>query len=192
MPSEPSIYSVQSVGGAGPQSSDSGEVPSQLVVITFDDVSQAEGLYEELVALDKKKVMSLDDAVFVSKNAEGKLEVDEKFHHEKRTGTVKGAALGTVVGLMVGGPLLGLAGGALVGRLVGKRMDLGIDEGTIKSVADDLENDHTALFVLGSTAHTASVIGAFSKFNGKIVQATIEPDAQAKLQKALDETSKSE
>jgi len=188
MPSELSNYSVQSSGGAAP-SSWVGEVEGsgQLVVVTFEDASQAESLYAELKELNKQKVIYLEDAVFVSKNEDGKLKVDETVHHEKRTGMVKGAALGTFIGWMLGGPILGLAGGAVVGRLIGKRVDLGVDKGTIQDVADDLEQGHTALFIVGTARHAPTVIDVFKKYNGKIVQTTIDDKTKARLQNALDE-----
>ncbi|HRQ40298.1 MAG TPA: DUF1269 domain-containing protein [Chloroflexota bacterium] len=160
---------------------------SRLIVVTFADSAQAEGLYEALVALDKQKVVNLEDAVFVSRNAEGKLAVDERVHNEKRSGTVKGAVLGTLIGFMLGGPVLGLAGGAVVGRLIGKRMDLGIDEGTIQSVSAAVDEGQTALFIMGSARHAPSVVEAFRKFHGTIIETTVEPDARARLQRALDE-----
>jgi len=192
MPSELSNYSVQSSGGAAPTSW-VGEVEGsgQLIVITFEDGSQAESLYEELESLAKQKAIYLEDAVFVTKDADGKYKVDEKVHHEKRSGMIKGAALGTFVGWMLGGPILGLAGGAIVGRLVGKKMDLGVDKGTIKDVADDLEQGHTALFILGTARHVPTVIDIFKKYNGKIVQTTVDDQAKARLQEALDEDNES-
>lgn len=189
MPSEIGNQMERSSGGAATGGHFTEGMPSQLVVVTFADAAQAKGLYEALHELDKKKVVNLEDAVFVTKNDEGKYEIDEKVHNEKRSGTVKGAVLGTLVGWMLGGPVLGLAGGAIVGRLIGKKMDLGIDKGTIKAIADDLENGHTALFIFGSTTHRPTVIDTFKGFNGKIVSTTIDADAQAKLQKALDEQS---
>lgn len=186
MPSEIGNQSVRGSGGAAPGARIESEAPNQLIVVTFEDASQAQGLYEALVDLDKKKVVHLEDAVFVSKNADGELAVDEIKHNEKRSGAVKGAVLGTLVGVMLGGPLLGLAGGAVVGRMIGKRMDLGIDNGTVQSISQDLENGHTALFILGSARHAPSVLEAFSKYHGKIVQTTVDTAVQERLQNALD------
>lgn len=159
----------------------------QLVVVTFEDADQAQGLYEALVEMDKKKTVNLSDAVFVSKNEAGEFEVDQKMHHEKKTGTVRGAFAGTLVGLVLGGPILGLAGGALVGRLIAKKMDLGVDEGTIQSIANDLENGHTALFIYGTAQHAGTVIDTFKRFHGKIISTTIDPEKAERLQKALDQ-----
>ncbi|MBX3055099.1 MAG: DUF1269 domain-containing protein [Anaerolineae bacterium] len=186
MPSELSNQTGRAGSATGVGARMEAEAVSRLIVITFTDPSQAEGLYEALVALDKQEVVNLEDAVFVSKNAEGKLAVDERMHNEKRSGTVKGAVLGTLIGWMLGGPVLGLAGGAIVGRMIGKRMDLGIDQGTIESVSAALEGGQTALFIMGSARHAPSVVDAFKKFNGTIIEATVEPEARERLQRALD------
>jgi uncharacterized membrane protein len=189
MPSELGNQSVRSSGGSQAGTRFDEEKISRLVVLTFEDPAQAKDLYESLKELDKKKILNLEDAVFVTKGDDGKYKVDEKMHHEKRSGTAKGAVLGTLIGWMLGGPVLGLAGGAIVGRLIGKRMDLGIDEGTIKSISDDLDNGATALFLSGSANQTPPVIEAFKGSKGKIIETTIEADALKKLQRALDAES---
>ena len=159
---------------------------SQLIVVTFEDAAQAESLYEELVKLNKQKVISLKDAVFVTKNDAGELSVDEKVHHEKRSGTLGGAFAGSLIGLALGGPILGLAGGAIIGRLAAKKVDLGVDKGTIQSVSDSLDAGHTALFIYGNAQHTSTIIEAFKHVNGQIISTTLDTDAQEQLQKALD------
>jgi uncharacterized membrane protein len=187
MPSELTNQTARSSGVSAPEMPMGDKAVSQIIVVTFADESQAEGLYEALKELNKKKVIKLEDAVFVTKNEEGKPSVHEKMHHEKRSGTAKGAILGAMVGIMLGGPVLGLAGGAIAGRIIGKHMDLGIDKGTIQSVTNDLEQGHTALFIMGYTNNTKAVVNAFSQFNGKIVSSTVDPDAQERLEKALQE-----
>lgn len=184
----PSEIGSQSVGSGGSRAGDrmTEGLPSRLIVLTFEDAAQAESLYDKLKELDKKKILNLEDAVFVVKGEDGKYKVDEKMHNEKRSGAVKGAALGTFIGWMLGGPVLGLAGGAIVGRMIGKRVDLGIDKGTIESISNALDNGHTALFVSGSSSQSAVVLDAFKGSKGKIIETTIEPEMQAKLQRALE------
>lgn len=178
--------SDQAVRGSGGSASLSEEQASQLVVVTFADAAQAQGMYDALVELDKKKLVNLKDAVFVRKNAEGGFEIDEKVHKEALTGMGKGAVLGALIGLMLGGPILGMAGGAAVGRLIGKRLDLGIDSGTIEAIANDLEHGETALFLLGYARHDGLVRDVFRQFQGKIVETTLNTDARERLQRALD------
>ncbi len=186
MPSDLSNQSVRGSGGSAPGASINEEQASQLIVVTFADASQAQGMYDALVELDKKKLVDLQDAVFVTKNADGAYEVDETVHKEKTTGMGKGAVLGAMLGLAMGGPILGLAGGAVVGRLIGKRMDLGIDSGTIQAIANDLEAGHTALFILGYSKQSGVVRDVFSRFQGHIIETTLDTDVRERLQRALD------
>ncbi|MCB8983982.1 MAG: DUF1269 domain-containing protein [Ardenticatenaceae bacterium] len=186
MPSDLSNQAVRGSGGSSPGASINQEKASQLIVVTFADPSQAQGMYEALVELDKKKLVDLKDAVFVTKDADGQYVVDEKFHNEKSTAMGKGAVFGALVGLAVGGPILGLAGGAVVGRFIGKRMDLGIDSGTIQSIANDLEQGHTALFILGYAKQAGVVRDVFGKFQGHIIETTLDTDVRDRLQRALD------
>lgn len=189
MPSELGNQMERSSGGAQSGGQIQTGLPSRLVVITFEDEAHAESLYEKLLELDKKKILNLEDAVFVNKGDDGKYKIHEKTHNEKRSGMVKGAAFGVLIGWMLGGPVLGLAGGAIVGRMIGKRTDLGIDEGTIKTISEHLDNGLTALFISGSAIQTAPVLDAFKGAKGHIIETTVEPDVQAKLQKALDESA---
>jgi uncharacterized membrane protein len=186
MPSELTNQIGRSTGATGAGTHIGEEKPIQLIVVTFTDATQAEALYQDLVELDDKKVVNLEDAIFVTKDAEGTFKVDERVHNEKRSGAVKGAVFGTLIGWMLGGPVLGLAGGTIVGRMIGKRVDLGIDKSTVQSIGNELEPGHTALFILGTATHAPTVVETFKRYNGRIVQTTIEPDAQARLQKALD------
>ena len=189
MPSEIGNQAVRGSGGSNVGGRIEGELPNRLIVLTFEDATDAEHLYATLKELAKKNILHLDDAVFVTKGDDGKYKIDEKIHHEKRSGTTKGAVLGVLIGWMLGGPVLGLAGGAIVGRMIGKRMDLGIDKGTIESVSNDLEAGHTALFLSGSSHQTGTVLEAFKGAKAKIIETTLEPDVHAKLENALAEDS---
>lgn len=196
MPSELGNQMERSSGGAQSGGHIEEGLPNRLIVLAFEDDAHAESLYEKLKELNKKKIIHLDDAVFVNKGDDGKYKIHEKMHHEKRSGTAKGAVLGTLIGWMLGGPVLGLAGGAIVGRLIGKKMDLGIDKGTIESISNHLDAGKTALFISGSARNTAQVMDAFKGSGGQLIETTIDEDVQAKLQQALDsavdETEESE
>lgn len=163
--------------------------PSYLVVVTFKDEAQAQGLYKALVELDKQKVVDLQDAVFVTGDDHGDFKISELVHQEKRKGTRRGAFLGVLAGLVVGGPILGLAGGSIIGRMIGKRMDLGIDSGTIESITQDLERGHSALFILGYSDNRRVVVETFRKFQGRIVETNVASEMHEALQRALESES---
>lgn len=186
MPSELGNQMERSSGGSQMSGRMSEGLPSRLIVLAFEDDAHAESLYEKLKELDKKKIVQLDDAVFVNKGEDGKYKIHEKMHNEKRSGTAKGAVLGTLIGWMLGGPVLGLAGGAIVGRMIGKKMDLGIDKGTIESISSHLDAGKTALFISGSASNASAVIDVFKGSGGTMIETTIDEDMQAKLQHALD------
>lgn len=165
------------------------EKVSQLVVVTFEDTAVATDMLDALENLAKQDLLNLEDAVVVSKNAEGKLDVVQTKHREKRTGTSRGAILGVMVGTIFGGPLVGLLGGTLIGRYVGKKMDLGVDDNLVESVANDLKEGNSALFLLGSAPHRAPLRAVFEQFHGTIYESTLDEDAREQLQKALDSES---
>ena len=186
MPSEIGNQAERASGGSYTGGHLEGGLPNRLIVLTFEDEAHAESLYEKLKELKKKKILNLDDAVFVNKGEDGKYKIHEKMHHEKRSGTAKGAVFGVLIGWMLGGPVLGLAGGAIVGRMIGKRVDMGIDKGTIESISNHLDAGKTALFLSGSANNAAAVIDAFKGSGGTMIETTIDEDMQKKLQRALD------
>ena len=49
----------------------------------------------------------------------------------------------------------------------------------------DLTENTSALFVLGS-GNAAAIVGALEPYKGKIYQTTLDPDAEAQVQAALD------
>ena len=89
MPSEIGNQSVGRSSGSYTGGRITEGLPSRLIVLTFEDAAQAESLYEKLKELDKKKILKLEDAVFVVKGEDGKYKVDEKMHNEKRSGAAK-------------------------------------------------------------------------------------------------------
>ncbi len=193
MPSEQSSQTLRAAAGSLSGADLAGaESPSYLVVVTFEDVAQAQGLYEALVELDKQKLADLQDAIFVYGDETGEVKVNELIYNEKRKGTRRGAILGGLAGLVLGGPILGLAGGSIIGRLIGKRMDLGIDSGTIESITRDIERGHSALFILGYSENRRVVVETFRNFQGRIVEATVGEEMREALQRALESESSAE
>ena len=88
---------------------------SEIVVLGYRDRPTAMAAMDELVALQTEGAIQLDDAVFVERDAGGRVRVDQSTGHQygKRTGS--GALLGGVVGALFFVPVLGVAVGAAAG-----------------------------------------------------------------------------
>ena len=161
---------------------------SQLAVITFEDRESAGQACERLKSLEK---------------AHGAEYISRMSPPSRRTPTARcmsitastwimvgGVAVGGLLGLMVGlvfFPVAGLAIGAVMGAcaVLGHTLHQNIDKQLVTDVTRDLTENTSALFVLGS-GNAAAIVGALEPYKGKIYQTTLDPDAEAQVQAALD------
>jgi uncharacterized membrane protein len=157
---------------------------SQLLVITFEARETAGQAAERLRGLSKAHAASINDMAVVEKDAEGKVHV----HHGVDTATAGGAIGGGALGLLLGlvfFPVAGLLIGAAAGALIGRSLHHNVDKKLIEDVTNDLTTDTSALFVIGEGS-AAAVVGALEPFKGKVYQTTLDSEAEAQLQAALD------
>lgn len=156
---------------------------SNLIVVTFDNPNEAGQVRQELRQLDRRGVISLDDAAVVVKEADGKLRIK----NEPDRGLVIGAVGGGLLGLLLVAmfPLAGIAIGAAGGALAGKLMDMGVDQKFVKEVAADLQPGNSALFVLVRDAEPAAALGALRPYKGTVHHTSLPPDTEAELRRVL-------
>jgi uncharacterized membrane protein len=145
---------------------------SELVVVSFDDKFKADEVLLSLLKLEQEHLLSLDDAVVVTKNAEGKLRV--KAYHD----LVKPAN-------KLGNELWG----GIISAIVFHRQ-LTIDDGIFDShflteVEDSLQPNASALFTLVKSADSEKVLTTLSGVGGKVLKTTLPEGDQQKLQSAL-------
>ena len=84
---------------------------STLVAISYPDLATAEQVRAELIQATKEHILSLDDAVVVEHQSDGKI----KLHQAMSTagaGAAGGALWGGLIGLLFLAPLFGMAVGA--------------------------------------------------------------------------------
>lgn len=157
---------------------------SQLLVITFEARETAGQAAERLKGVQKAHQVEIKDMAVVEKDADGKVHV----HHGVDTTTAGGAAIGGALGLLLGlvfFPVAGLAIGALAGGAIGRMLHQNVDSNLVKDVTDDLTADTSALFVIGSGT-MAGVVAALDPYRGKVYQSTLDSEAEAQIQAALD------
>jgi uncharacterized membrane protein len=169
-----------------------------LVAIAYkDDPDRAATAATDLANLPFAVSADLDDAVAVVVNRHGDARLMQSTNLTT-LGALDGALLGlasAVVltfgfpflgGLAVAGAALSGAGiGALTGGLVGHYTDIGIDDDFVRSVAEKLPPNSSALFVLVEGDDTAEVLTQLASCGGELLSTDL-PDAQAaKLREAL-------
>jgi uncharacterized membrane protein len=165
-------------------------VSNHLVVLAFDTMDEAEQVHQALVKAKNEGLLAIDDAAVVVKDADGKVHVKNQVSRGTWISTGVGGALGLLIGSIffpIGGLVLGLAGGALVGRV----MDVGVDGNFVKDVGDQIQPGTSALFVLTRQENASAVLAVLRQFQGKVLQTTLDTDAEEALRQALGDDTQS-
>ncbi len=139
-----------------------------IAVVTFQDTEGAGKLLDMLHDLEKQKLIELDDAVIVVKEADGEIKVKETTDLTKAKGAAKGGTLGFVVGLMMGGPIGGVLLGAAAGALLARKVDLGIPKGKIDLLSEEMVDGSSALFVQATSKREGVMRAAMLQSNGTL------------------------
>ena len=170
---------------------------AELVAIAFEKPDEADRVLTELARLQKEYLIDLEDAVVAVRQPDGKVQLKQSINLigvGAASGGLSGAFWGSLVGLLFLNPLAGFAVGGLVGAgsgaLSGSLVDYGIDDIFIRSLAETLQPDTSALFVLVRKAQPEKVLAELSGFRGKVLRSSLSPDQEARLQAAIaDKTS---
>jgi uncharacterized membrane protein len=160
---------------------------SNLVIIVFDDATTAFDMRTALMKMQKEYLIELEDAVVVTKDDKGKVQLHQAVNLTA-AGAVGGGFWGTLIGLVFLNPLLGAAVGAGAGALSGMLRDIGISDKQMKEVAESFQPGHSALFVLIRRATTDKVLEGLKEFagKGKVFQTSLSKDDEASLRAALE------
>lgn len=165
---------------------------SELVVVGFDQTSDADRVLTELNRLKREYLIDLADAVIAIRDEDGKVQIKQSISmvgHGASYGALSGALWGTLIGLLFLNPLAGLAVGSAVGAgtgaLSGSLVDYGIDDDFIRELGETLTPGSSALFLLIRKAQPEKVMAELKGFDGRIIRSSLSPEDEAKLQAAL-------
>jgi len=167
---------------------------AELVAIAFEKPDEADRVLTELARLQKEYLIDLEDAVVAVRQPDGKVQLKQSLNLigvGAASGGLSGAFWGSLVGLLFLNPLAGFAVGGLVGAgsgaLSGSLVDYGIDDNFIRSLAETLQPDTSALFVLVRKAQPEKVLAELSGFRGKVLRSSLSPEQEGRLQAAISE-----
>jgi uncharacterized membrane protein len=133
-----------------------------LTVWKFDTAEGADQAVTTLEGLAREEVVTLHDAATVSWPEGTKKPKTHQLASTTGAGAMGGAFWGMLFGLIFFVPLLGAALGAATGALTGSLSDVGIDDGFINKVRDQVTPGTSALFVMSSDAVMDKVRDAFA------------------------------
>ena len=157
---------------------------STLVVIGYNELHKAEEVRLTLVKLQRDYLIDLEDAVAVTKDANGKIKLHQTVNLTA-AGAASGGFWGMLIGLMFLNPLLGLAVGASAGAVSGALIDLGINDQFMKDLAATLTPNSSALFVLVRKSTPDKVLDEVKGTGGTILKTSLSHEDETRLQAAL-------
>jgi uncharacterized membrane protein len=167
---------------------------SDLVVIAFSGRDTADQVLNDLRAMQREYLVDLEDAVVVTRNADGALNMKQSVNlvgMGAMSGGTWGALWGVLVGVLFMNPLAGLlagaAAGAGAGALAGALSDYGIDDAFIKKVGETICADSSALFVLFRKVTLDRVLPELEKFRGTVLRTSLSTEQETQLRDALSQ-----
>ncbi len=123
---------------------------TNLVILTFNSSTGADAMLATLQTLQNDNFIEILDAVKITKDAAGNVEVRQPLAIGPGKGAAFGALTGTIVGLLggPGGALVGLVSGAVTGGAAAAAMESGLPQEDIRAMAvDELKPGESALAV---------------------------------------------
>jgi uncharacterized membrane protein len=133
-----------------------------LTVWRFTTPQGAEEAVQTLQGLVQQNLLTLHDAATVSWEEGRKKPTTRQLASTTAAGALGGSFWGLLFGLIFFVPLLGAAMGAATGALAGSLTDVGIDDGFINKVRDQITPGTSALFVMTSDTVVDKVKDAFA------------------------------
>ncbi len=164
--------------------------PRSIVVFSFDDQLSAQELLISLTRLGTEGSLLLLDAVFVTRNAKGKIRVVQTTDASPGQAAWGGAFWGLLFGVLLAVPVIGLAIGAGSAALAAKLIDTGISDDFVKSLRSSIEPGKVYLAVLVSHVDPEKAIDEAKRYAGLATVVTttgVSDEAVAELHNALDQ-----
>jgi uncharacterized membrane protein len=157
---------------------------SDLVFIAYPTEQKAEEVRQKLLALQKQYLIELGDAVVVTKDADGRVKLNQLMN-QTAAGAKSGALWGTLVGLIFFMPVAGAVVGAAAGALKGKLTDAGLDDKFMKETAAALKPNTSGLFLLIRKVTPDKVLAELKGTVGTIMRTSFDETKEAALRAAL-------
>lgn len=161
---------------------------STLIAIAYPDAATAERVRAELIQATKEHLLTLEDAVVVEHQADGKIKLHQAMSLAG-AGAAGGAMWGGLIGLLFLAPLFGMAIGAATGAVAGKMTDAGVDDNLVKQLGAKMPAGGAALIALGQAGARDKVLERLAPFGGEVVQTSLSEDDEERLRAALGATA---
>ena len=156
-----------------------------LTVWRFDDAAGAEQALGTLRQLVGQELITVHDAATVTWEEGKKKPKTRQVNDLAAAGALGGTFWGLLFGMLFFVPLLGAAVGAAVGATSGMLQDVGIDDGFINRVREQVTPGTSALFLLSSDAVQDRVREAFAGQRPQLMHTNLSEEQESQLRAAF-------
>lgn len=164
-------------------------MPQEILAIVLDKPTRAEQVLLSLAHLQAEGKLRMHDAVIVTKDGDGRTRVIETIDVTPAKGALAGSWFGILGGLVIGGPafIAAILGGAAAGALYGRLIDRGLEDDWVRSMADWIDENSSALLLLVESGFDHVVIDELARFEGTghVAYTTLPDNAKADIEAAL-------
>jgi uncharacterized membrane protein len=158
-----------------------------LTVWKFESADGARGALDVLQRLQKEELIQIVDAAIVTWPQGRRKPKTEQLRSLAGVGALGGSFWGLLFGLLFFVPLLGMAVGAAVGALTASMADVGIDDGFIRRVREEVTEGTSALFVMSGNVVADRVLGEFRGTGAHLVSSNLSTEQETKLREVFAE-----
>jgi uncharacterized membrane protein len=156
-----------------------------LFAIVYPSKVEAEAGLVCVRDLEKGQVITVLDAVIVSRSEDGGVQLEQNLN-TVAWGAAAGAFWGALIGTIFLAPLAGLAAGAAAGALGGYATDYGIDDDFVRGLSQRLRLGDSALFVMAAEMAEERVAAALGPQAGAIFYTSMSPDLEARFRTSFE------
>lgn len=168
-------------------------IPQTLVGISFADHFRAQEFLTAVTRLASNERLKLVDAVFVTKNDEGKTVVRETVDPEPARSALSAGLWTGLFGLILGGPVgwvVGAGVGAGTGAVAAKIIDHGVSDEWVEWFRQAVAEGTTTLALLVEDLDRNALIAELERFTGaRLVYANLDAHWLDRMHAALGEAS---
>ncbi len=158
------------------------DVPIQLIVAAFNDEKTAKEALKALKKAQKEKLIKIENAAVLHKDAKGKLHIKETADMGGKKGATLGGVAGAAIGLIAGPALLVPAAvGALVGGLSAKLRDSGFSDARLQALGEGLKPGSSAIVAVVEHTWVEQVKQALAQAEADLLTASISADISESL-----------
>jgi uncharacterized membrane protein len=141
----------------------------RVVAFAFDAAPRAHEVLLAAVRLEERGLLTLHDAVLVTRTPEGEVEVARTSDPAPVAAAVPTSLIGALIGTLIAGPIGLLVGGVLgggSGAIAARLADAGIPDRVVTDLADETPPGGTSLALLVGDVAGSVVLDELRRFEG--------------------------